>query len=178
MILAVTGKLGSGKSTVASFFADLGCSTIDADKIGHKLLEKEEIKKKLKEEFGEEIGEGNTISRKKLSEVVFHDIDNLKKLNNIIHPSLIQKIKEKIVQNKINVIDAALYYELNLNNIADKTLLVKCSEEKILERLKNIKLFQRTRFQKEIREPGYIIDNNGTLEETRERVKIIFSEIK
>lgn len=178
MIIALTGKLGSGKSTVASFFEDLNCNVISADMIGHSLLKREDIKLKLKQEFGSEIGEANTISRKKLAEVVFHNSDNLKKLNKMIHPLLIQRIKEKFVPNKINVVDAALYYELDLDKIADKTILVKTDNNKILERLKNIAIFQRTKFQKEAENPDFIIDNSGTLEETKERVEIIFSKIK
>lgn len=176
MIIALTGKLGSGKTTVANIFKGLGANIIDADKLGHELLMKESVKEKLIESFGDEILEENSISRKKLAKKVFNDLDNLKILNSIIHPLLKQRIREKI-KHGLNVIDVALYYKLDMEDISDKTILVDCSEDKVLKRINNIGLLSRRKFQKEIKNPDYIIDNNGTLEDTKEQVLKIWGEL-
>jgi len=176
MIIAITGKLGSGKTTVANIFGDLGANIIDADKLGHELLLKESIKEKLIKVFGEDILCENKIDRKKLAKKVFHDMDALKKLNNIIHPLLKQRIMETIKQG-INVIDAALYYELDLSSVSDKTILVKCSEDKVLKRLNNINLISRRRFQKEIKNPDYIINNDMAMEDTKQQVLNLWGEL-
>lgn len=176
MIIVLTGKLGSGKTTVANMFGDLGANVIEADKLGHGLLIKERIKEKLIQEFGTDILDGEAISRKKLAGKVFHDIDNLKKLNQIVHPLLSQKIRERIGPG-LNVIDAALYYELDLQSISDRTILVKCSEDKVLKRLNNTVLASRRKFQRETKNPDYIIDNSETLEDTKHQVLKIWGEL-
>lgn len=176
MIIALTGKLGSGKTTISNMFKDLGANVIDVDKLGHELLIKERVKEKLVQEFGSDVLDGKTISRTKLGEKVFRDIDNLKKLNQIIHPLLIQKIRER-TRPGLNVIDAALYYELDLEKISDKTILVKCSEDKVLKRLNNMVLASRRKFQKDIKNPDYVVDNTGTLEDTKQQVLKIWGEL-
>ncbi|NQV08753.1 dephospho-CoA kinase [Candidatus Woesearchaeota archaeon] len=176
MIIALTGKLGSGKTTVANIFESLGANIISADKLGHELLTKENIKKKLVENFGEDILESNNINRKKLAEVVFNDLDNLKTLNSIIHPLLKRKILENIKPG-LNIIDAALYYKLELETVSDKTILVECTEDKVLKRLNDISLVSRRSFQKQIKNPDYIINNNNTPENTKEQVIKIWGKL-
>ena len=52
MVIGVTGNIGSGKTTVANIFKELGAKVIEADKIGHLLLEKKQVKRKLVPSFG------------------------------------------------------------------------------------------------------------------------------
>lgn len=71
-VIGILGGVGSGKSTAAAEFVRLGCQLIDADRIGHEVLEEKEVKGLLKKTFGEEIvGADGRVSREKVSRIVF-----------------------------------------------------------------------------------------------------------
>jgi len=98
MIIGITGSIGSGKTTAAKIFSKYHYTRIDADEIGHELLKSnKKIKNKLITYFGNEIiGKNGNIDRKKLGGIVFNDKNELKKLNSIMHPLIINEIKNKI----------------------------------------------------------------------------------
>jgi dephospho-CoA kinase len=158
MIITVTGRIGSGKTTFVNMFKRYDVNIIDADKIGHELLENKIIKNKIKKAFGKNVFIKNTISRKKLADVAFKDVN---RLNKIVHPYLIAEIKKRIIKNKINIIDAALYYELRLGKISNFVVLVRAGKSKILRRKVNkerfIALYNK---QREPENPDVIIKNN------------------
>src|SRR3989344_8046141 len=119
MIIGITGPIGSGKTTVAKLFSRRHFSRIDADEIGHELLKNSQIKNKIIKEFGNEILDNRkTIDRNKLGNIVFNDDRKLKKLNSIMHLTIINEIKNqiKIIQTKCGdnvkiIIDAPLLFE-------------------------------------------------------------------
>ena len=86
-IIGLTGNIGSGKTTVARMFKELGAEIIEADKIGHGLIKKVEAKKELIRAFGSSIlNEKKEIERRKLRRIVFKDKERLEELNQILHP--------------------------------------------------------------------------------------------
>ncbi len=130
------GGIGSGKSTVAAEFAKLGCKIIDADKIAHDLLEENEVRKQIIALFGNEIIDSQCkIDRKKISEIVFNSPELLLKLNNIIHPGVLQKTEELIEQyNKDNqckaiILDMPLLVEVGWDKRCDRLIFVDCDEK-------------------------------------------------
>jgi dephospho-CoA kinase len=164
MLITITGKIGSGKSTIAKLFSEIGCNVISADDLGHKLIQESRIKKKIVDVFGNTILKNGKIDRKRLGEIVFSDNKMLKLLDSIVHPLLIKKIRKSIINKKINVLDAALFYELKLEKISDIVILVKSKKIIIYTRLKNKYSKQIIdnvyKQQKEIKSYDYAIVND------------------
>ncbi len=182
MILGVTGSIGSGKTTAAKIFSKYHYSRIDADEIGHELLKSnKKIKNKILKEFGKGIlDKNNNINRKKLGKIVFNYKAKLKKLNSIMHPAIINEIKNQInkSKNKNIVIDSPLLLETDAKNLVDEVVVVKSDIKYISRRNKNfskeyIKKISKSQMpmKEKIRHADYVVDNNGDLEELRKQVK-------
>ena len=157
MIIGITGSIGSGKTTIAKLFSKHGFNIIDADEIGHKLLRKNSIAyKKITKIFGNSIlDKSGDIKRKRLGKIVFNDNVKLKNLNSIIHPAIINEIKIRIekIQKKCGnktriIIDTPLLLETSAKNLADRIIVVKASENKIIQRSKKFSREQIERILK------------------------------
>ena len=141
-IIGLTGGIGSGKSTVAGFLEELGAMVLDADKIGHDILETNtEAQQGITEYFGKQVldTQGH-ISRKKLADIVFKDRESLKKLNLITHPHINRRIQgalDAYQQQGIQVvvIDAPLLIEAGWATRVDETWVTIAPKEVIIERL-------------------------------------------
>ena len=197
LIVGLTGGIVGGKSTVASMFRDLGAKIIDADILGHSvILPYKPAWKKIIKLFGEDIlGNDLTIDREKLGKIVFADQAFLKKLNEMTHPEIIKLIKKEINmarnkthnQEKILVIDAALIYEAKIDKIMDKIIVVYIDEDEQIKRLikrNNLskdEASQRVKSQipmkEKIKMADYVIDNNDTLDKTKEQVETIWQSL-
>lgn len=189
-IIGITGHMGSGKTTVAGLFKQLGAKVIDADKIVNRLLKKRRIKKDIVANFGKGILARGEIDRKKLSEIVFSDTKSLKVLQDIIHPIVIKVIREDIkrltTRNGVFVIDAPLLIESGLHKEMDKVVVVKTTSKTRLARcarrgfaIGNVKKRLRTQMPlgQKVKYADYIIPNDGTLSETRKKTIDIWKEL-
>lgn len=199
MIIGLTGGMGSGKSTVAQMFQELGAEVLDVDKIGHQvILPHTPAWKKIVTFFGKDIlQEDLKIDRERLGRIVFNDYRLLQELNAITHPEIIKLVKEKIEQVKkrsekndftksILIIDAALIYETKMKQLMDKIIVVYVKEEEQIKRLKKRSHLSRGEILKRIRAQiplkekikmaDYVIDNNYSLYYTREQVQRIWAE--
>ena len=98
----LTGGIACGKSTVARYFQDLGAHIIDADRVGHELIEPGRAAyEEIVERFGKEIlDSGGRIDRKKLGPKVFADPQQLAVLNAIVHPRIIAHMRELAVEQQ------------------------------------------------------------------------------
>lgn len=192
MIIGVTGSLGTGKTFVSSIFGSLGAKVLDADRLAHESLKKGTPSyKKIVREFGGGILDGSrNIDRKKLAACVFGDRSKVKKLNGIIHPDVIRKIKENIRKAgkaQAVVIDAPLLIEANLAGMVDKLIVVKASKknqycrcaeslgigkEECERRLKN-----QMPLAKKVKLADYVIRNDGPKSQTRRQVMQIWRQL-
>lgn len=195
LVLGVTGSFASGKTTVAWMFQTLGASRIDADRIYHELIRPPgSLYKKIISSFGREIlGKTRQIDRKKLGKIAFSKRGDLRRLTQITHPGIIRKIREKNSQLKrtkkcrIIVIDAPLLIEAGLISLMDKLIVVKANKKNQISRCKKrkglsrVEVIKRIRRQipltKKIKLADYVIDNNGTLKQTREQVRNIWKKL-
>jgi dephospho-CoA kinase len=112
--IGLTGGIGTGKSTVAKIFKILGIPVFDADTAAKDLMNNnEELKQKIREEFGDESYENGGLNRSYLAEIVFNDKYKLEKLNALVHPIAIQAgIDWATKQNAKYIIkEAALMFE-------------------------------------------------------------------
>ena len=138
MNIGITGSIACGKSTVSDYLKEKGYTIIDADKLGHVALTSEDVKRRLSETFGANILVNNEISREVLGKLVFGNDNNLKKLNNIIHPKikeLILKLQEEHENEDMVFLDIALLYEANFVDLVEKVAVVYVDEDIQLKRL-------------------------------------------
>ncbi len=187
MIIALTGTIGTGKTTAAKIFQENGCEIINVDALGHKLLQDPEILQKILAEFGSDIMDRQLqIDREKLSEIVFNDEAKLKILNKMIHPKLKAALDKTLYEirqsSQIFILDVALFEELELQHKVDKVLLLKSDLENIYKRL-NPKYTKRQVLtiinnQKQPVNADFIIENNGPEEILKEKIRKILEEIK
>jgi len=183
MILGITGIFGSGKTTVAKIFTKYGYKRIDADEIGHQLLNKKPIKNRIIKEFGKSILTNNKIDRKKLKNIVFNNHKELIKLDKIIHTPIIQEIKSiiKKSKNKRIIIDGALLIETKCTNLCNKLIVVKTNEKERLKRLLKKKKYTKNEIinitksqlqQKEkLKYADIVIDNSKDLNYIKRQVE-------
>jgi len=191
--IAVTGILGSGKTTVAGMFGSRGLPVIDADAIAHELMEPgTEVWRKIKEVFGENVLENDkTINRQKLAEMVFGEESRVSKLNEIVHPELFRVILDKLRgdnagKNPAVVIDAPLLIESGLHREMDYVVVVKTDRKNARERIRRsgrkIDFEARMRFQlpQESKEKhaDFIVDNNGGFSDAGRQVEKIWETIR
>lgn len=176
MIIGFTGNIGSGKHSAAQLLKNKGFVVVDADKMAHDLYENgSDVWALLFDEFGQTIlDENSEINRKSLANIVFKDDKKLKKLNQIVHPALINSLKTRIKElKKANVkyilIIAALADELDLKQLVDKVILISADLDKRIERVlksRNLKVSeikQRNSMQKTPQFFDIEIQNNEDL---------------
>jgi len=189
-LVALTGNIASGKTTVLKIFASLGYPTICCDDVYHNLLKTDKtLKNKIVKTFGKNILDKNKISTKKLAEVLCNNKKNLYKLEKIVHPVILKKVFDEIkkLRNKgckLCVVDVPLLFEKKLESKFDYVITVYCSKQNQIQRLKkrNINknllnlLFNRQKCIKEkIHKSDFVINNSDiSKEELRKQViKII-----
>ncbi len=184
VVIGLTGSFGSGKSTVSRILASWGARIIDADKIAHGYLKpKGRVYKKIVSAFGSSvIGKNNEIDRRALGRIAFSDTNKLKKLNNIVHPEVIRAINKKLagIKKGVVILDAPLLLEVGLENAVSKLIVVAVDKNTQLERLlkktslSRAEILKRIKFQipqnVKLRSANFIIDNSGTLKETKKQV--------
>ncbi len=194
--VGLTGSIAVGKSSVLSVFRELGCAVFDADKIAHAVMEPgREAYRDIVGEFGEEIlAADKTIDRAKLGAVVFADAERRKRLNEIVHPRVIEEQNlllgeiEARTPDSIVIMDAALMIESGGYKRFDKLIVVFCDPQSQLERLMRRNNLSREAAELRIRAQmssdekrkyaDYEIDTSGSLEETRKRVIEVYEELR
>jgi len=196
LLVGLTGGIASGKSLVGRVFRDMGAHLIDADRIVHCLLGRnEQAWKEVLDHFGQDILLPNQeIDRRKLGEIVFNDEEQRAWLNRCLHPKVFEAflVSVRNLRNRppdtIIVLDAALLIETGYNNRMDRTVVVYANLEQQLERLTQRDSFSkeqslaRIRSQMPLNEKrghaDYVIDNTGTREQTERQARDIFCKLK
>jgi dephospho-CoA kinase len=188
IIVGITGNIGSGKTLVSKYFEEYGAHYICADEIGQEVLIA--IKDELKAAFGESIMTNGVIDRRKLRNTVFSSEKHLLLLNKLSHPLLIKEIIKRIgdIETGIIVIDAALLFDWpEIVDRLDCSILVSAPDIKKEERTVNSDLDHRLfrsilQFQPSeqamSRLATYVISNDGTIPELKQKTQKIFEEIK
>ena len=139
IILGITGPSGAGKGTLAKILVrDYNAQVICADKIAREIIDRK-ILKQIRAEFGDEVFDESELNRQKLGKIVFENQQKRERLNEIIWPPVIEKIKEEVAKSTANIvaIDVPLLFESSLNEICRKTIAVLASYELRLQRIIN-----------------------------------------
>jgi len=194
-VVGLTGGIASGKSVVSNMLRDLGACIIDADEISREvMIPHTKCWEEVIASYGSELLlEDLTIDRKKLAISVFKNSEQIKKLNRIVHPYIMQRIEEMIEKIKAKypqalvIVDAALLVETAVYKHYDKLIVVYVSKETQLERLMIRDAMSREEAESRInlqlpltqklKVADYIIENEGSLSETREEVEKVYKAL-
>lgn len=186
-IVGVTGGIGSGKTTVAKFFAEFeNVAIYIADEEAKKLMNFSEIiKKSLIHEFGEASFINNELNRKFIAEIVFKDTEKLAVLNEIVHPEVRKHFQNFIKNNQDKdyiIYENAILFESKSNLFCDIIITVYATLDTRINRViardssSKTAVLNRMKSQwsdaKKILQSNYII-NNEKLEDTENQVRKI-----
>lgn len=147
-VIGLVGGIGAGKSAVAERLAALGAFVIDADHVGHALLDQRPVRERLVARFGERVlapaenpDDPPVVDRRVLGGIVFKDPVARRALESIVHP-LMRRTFEKAInrtirrgQAKAVVLDAAILFEAGWNRLCDRVLFVDAPRDERLQRL-------------------------------------------
>jgi dephospho-CoA kinase len=138
IIIGLTGGIGSGKSTVAKIFAQLGIPVLDADATAKAIMnEDRSVKTKLIELFGEDAYKENQLNRPYIAQLVFEDAFKLQQLNAIIHPITIQYAKDWASKQSAPYVikEAALFFESGSSEGVEKIIGVTAPKHIRIQRV-------------------------------------------
>lgn len=193
--VGLTGGMAVGKSTVASMLRSHDCPVLDADTIGHELLESgQDSYNDAIASFGKDILDSyGNIDRSILGKIVFADPQKLKRLNDILHPRI-----HKVIMNwfaalnnsdppEFAVVEAALLVESGMSQELDKLIVCWCRPEQQIERLverglTRVEAEQRIAAQmpndEKLKLADATIDCSGTIQETERLVLLALDKLK
>ena len=188
-IVGLTGGIGSGKTTVAKMFEDLGVPVYIADLEAKQITNELETLKLIEQQFGKTVIENGKLNRSAMAEIVFSHPEKLSQLNAIIHPLVAEHFKKWIQKHKSEkfiIKESAILFEMNNQHTCDFVITVTApievrldrvakrdsvSENEILNRMKN----QWTDDLK-IANSDFVI-NNITSAQTKKEVSQIYAKI-
>lgn len=181
--IAITGNIASGKSQVEKLIAKK-YPVFDTDKIAHEILDN------LKDFEGYDVFTEGKIDRKKLGKLVFSNPNIKKKLEDLIHPQVKQRLDKIFDENKNEdyvFVSVPLLFETGFNDMFDKIILVTTDEETRLERLivrdnlsieeANKRINAQMSEKTKINKSDFVIDNNSSFSELEAKVNVILSQI-
>lgn len=194
-VIGLTGGIGSGKTTVSMFLAELGAIIMDADKVGHELIKPgSNIWRQVADAFGNQIlTDGDVIDRKRLGEIIFNDSEARIKLNKIMHPpmySLVQGQLEVYKQQgvKVIVLEAPVLLDAGWASLVDEVWVTIASENTIMKRLKQrsglserdikARISSQLKSEERIKFADVVIDTDCSLEELKEKVKVLWRKLQ
>jgi dephospho-CoA kinase len=194
-VIAVTGGIGSGQSTVSRIFQNLGCKIIDVDIKAKQIIQKDNsLQKELKKAFGKEIFfNDGSLNRKHLAHLAFRDEAKTLELNKIIHPRMVAEVVEEMETARFSqrypliIVDAALIFEISIEKMFDAVIVVYAKLNNRLKRvmdrdnLKRAEILARVHRQIPLDDKkkwaDFVIDNDGTIDDLKKQVETIFEEL-
>lgn len=134
-VIGLTGTIASGKSTAGAYLSRKASLYVDADKVGHQVVEEE--KDHLADVFGSSIIKDGHLDRKALGAIVFNDPDKLQTLNRYTHPLICQRIEDMVdkVEDGLVVIEAIELMRTPLKDLVDQVWVVWAEPEVRIRRM-------------------------------------------
>ena len=199
-VIGLTGNIGSGKSSVARLFHELGAQVIDADQVAREVvLPGTSALAELAREFGPDILEPDgSLNRKKVGAIIFADPHARSRLNKITHPRIKEAIDRVINGFRQNpyassssgvlIIEAPLLIEVGLDQHVDEVWVVKVDEDKQVERLAKrddlsseeirSRIAAQLPQELKLKYARRVIDNSGDFSATKKQVARIWNEFQ
>jgi dephospho-CoA kinase len=193
-IIGIAGGIGSGKSTVARLFGEMGCLVLSADEHVRDAYRDPAVRAALRERWGDEIFDNaGELNRKVLARIVFENPDEKKRLEELIHPLVAAKRNEAMRESADDaqvlayVWDIPLLFEVGLEGQSDAIVFVEAPFEKRLERVKSTRGWDETELHKreKLQHPldnkrqmsNYIVENTADVGFARRQVREVLSAI-
>ncbi len=188
-LVGLTGGMGSGKTTVAEMFKDLGVAVYNSDIEAKRLMnENPEVRNKIKTLFGEKAYQNNKLNRKLLAEKAFNDKKLLIALNQVVHPAVREDLKAWVgkQQGEYVIQEAAILFENGGYKDFDKMILVTAPKKVRIARIKQrdgltenaiLERMQHQWSAKRKKELAQYVINNKTLADTRKQVRMIHEHL-
>ncbi len=193
--IAITGGAGTGKSTVAWMFKELGAEVLDADQIARDAVAVgTPAWQELSRLFGEDFfNQNGTLNRSRLAQKVFSDPEARRALNALIHPLVAQELRQQVADLErrgfdLVLVEVPLLFETGRERDFDRVLVVAAPEADQIRRLQS----RDHREEEEIRgilqaqwpladkvaRADYVVDNGGEQNTTQEQVKSIWEKLQ
>ncbi len=194
LIVGLTGNIGSGKSSVARLFKEMGARVIDTDQVARDVVEPGTPGlHQIVQYFGAGIlNADGSLNRPKMAQIVFNNPEALKHLNSIVHPAIRAELLKVLADYKNNpdapllIIEAPLLIETQLYKLMDQVWLVTVNAQTQIQRVikrdattprqVSSRLAAQMPQEDKIPYAHRIIDNSGTPENTLQQVRQIWSD--
>lgn len=193
-VIGLTGGIATGKSTVSNYLLSLGVPVIDADLISREVVEPGTPGlEKLVQTFGAELlNPQGQLNRPVLAQKLFDNEEVRKKVNQLLHPIIYERMFERVARYHSNgetlvVLDIPLLFETIATDRFDSIWLVYIPEKIQLERLKKrdqlsqeaaqARMASQLSIEEKKKLADVIINNSGSIEETREQVQMLLKSI-
>lgn len=201
--VGLTGGIAAGKSVVGEMFAARGAHVIQADEISHQLMQPgEAVYEQVVACFGSEIlNPDGTVNRSRLAALAFGTPEKpsrIAELNQIVHPAVIRREEEWMARvgerdpHAIAIVEAALILEAGMAKRLDRLVVVTCRPEQRIERWARRQKVDREMARREvarrmaaqlpneekIKAADYVIDNSGSLDETKRQTEEIYAKLE
>jgi dephospho-CoA kinase len=203
--VGLTGGIASGKSVVGEMLAGMGAHVVQADMVAHELMQPgQPVYEEVVRRFGRGILDPDgRVNRPRLAEAAFGDsatgrASRIEELNQIVHPAVINKQDEWMAEigrrepEAVTVVEAALIFEAGASQRFDRLIVVTCRPKqrvrrwarkvRIDEESARAEVSRRMSAQlpdeKKIEAADYIIDNSGSLDDTRRQVSEVYTKLR
>ncbi|MEO0270264.1 MAG: dephospho-CoA kinase [candidate division WOR-3 bacterium] len=181
LLVGITGNISSGKSTFCELLKEKGVFIIDADKIGHKIIE--EKKEKIKKIFGDYLG------RREIAEIIFKDEEKKREYERWIHREIMREVKKIINEGKEGYyfVEGALIFEAGVDKFMDFVIFLKAREEVLIERAKKKGISEdmirkiiesQNKLKDKEERANFVIENENDIFELKKKAEEIFIKIK
>lgn len=192
-VIGLTGGIGSGKSTVSQFLADLGAVILDADRVGHNALKDTGIRQEIIAAFGQGVlTPGGNIDRSYLGRRVFGDDEALSRLNRIMHPRMHDLVKAQLEDYRqqgvaVVILEAPLLVEAGWVSIVDEVWVTVAPESTVLGRLQGrgglseaeslARIRSQLSSEERVRHADVVINTDCSLDELKAKVKELWQKL-
>lgn len=190
-VIGITGGIGSGKSTVSSYIAELGYDVIDADKIAKELASDPSVLSEIRENFGESVlDDSGMLDRRKMAEIVFTNAKKKEELESIVTKRVIERVESLInsyntgelkSKNDIVFLDAPTLLETGTDRLVDEVWVIMCDLATRLERASarddasksaiEARIAAQMSEEEMMARADEIIYNDGTAEDLKNKIK-------
>jgi dephospho-CoA kinase len=192
--VGLTGGIASGKSTVAVMLRELDCPVLDADTLGHELLEQgQDAFNEVVREYGQEVLDTyGKVDRSKLGQIIFADAQKRARLNQILHPRILDVVRRWFAAlaqaggPELAVVEAALIIEAGYNKELDQVIVCWCPAQQQLQRLvergltaeqAKLRIAAQMPMEEKRRLGDETIDCSGSLAETERQVNEVLKRL-
>ncbi len=193
-LIGLTGGAGSGKSTVAAMFRELGATIVDADEATHAVYEPgTKGFDEIVSAFGRDYVRDGKIDRARLGDYIFTNAEARNRLNAIVHPLVREWIAQRTAEAfergaEVVIQDVPLLFENNLQELFGATVLVYAQPETQIARLTkgrgfslaraHAMLASQMRIDEKRQLADYVIDNEVSLDQTRGQVEVVWTKVR